>query len=66
MFRIQTMNSIAAEGLDLFSADLRKASVPQSVLTIVRAGAGYNSIPVEECSERGIVVFNTPGQTPAR
>jgi len=28
---------------------------------IARAGAGVNNIPVEKCSERGIVVFNTPG-----
>jgi D-3-phosphoglycerate dehydrogenase len=45
----------------LRSADLRKAEIPASVLAIVRAGAGYNNIPLELCSERGIVVFNTPG-----
>ena len=28
---------------------------------IARAGAGYNNIPVERCTEKGIVVFNTPG-----
>jgi D-3-phosphoglycerate dehydrogenase len=28
---------------------------------IARAGAGVNNIPLEECSKRGIVVFNTPG-----
>ncbi|MEM9622503.1 MAG: 3-phosphoglycerate dehydrogenase family protein, partial [Pseudomonadota bacterium] len=28
---------------------------------IARAGAGVNNVPVEACSERGIVVFNTPG-----
>jgi D-3-phosphoglycerate dehydrogenase len=81
MFRIQTMNSIAAEGLSLFpagkyeigpgvqdpdaillrSADLHSVEIPQSVLAVVRAGAGYNNIPVDVCSERGIVVFNTPG-----
>jgi D-3-phosphoglycerate dehydrogenase len=81
MFRIQTMNSIAEEGLRLFppdkyetgsgvenpdailvrSADLHKVEIPKSVLAIVRAGAGYNNIPVDLCSERGIVVFNTPG-----
>jgi D-3-phosphoglycerate dehydrogenase len=35
--------------------------VPSSVLAIARAGAGYNNIPVSRCSERGVVVFNTPG-----
>lgn len=28
---------------------------------IARAGAGVNNIPLEECAEKGIVVFNTPG-----
>ncbi len=28
---------------------------------IARAGAGVNNIPVEQCAEKGIVVFNTPG-----
>ena len=26
-----------------------------------RAGAGVNNIPIDRCSEEGIVVFNTPG-----
>ncbi|NMA83365.1 MAG: phosphoglycerate dehydrogenase [Epulopiscium sp.] len=32
-----------------------------SLKAIARAGAGVNNIPVEECSKKGIVVFNTPG-----
>lgn len=28
---------------------------------IARAGAGVNNIPVDRCTEKGIVVFNTPG-----
>jgi len=43
------------------SADLLNVKIPESVLAIARAGAGYNNIPVADCSERGIVVFNTPG-----
>lgn len=43
------------------SADLHSIKIPDSVKAIARAGAGYNNIPVSECSERGIVVFNTPG-----
>jgi len=31
------------------------------LLTIARAGAGVNNIPVDEASEKGICVFNTPG-----
>jgi D-3-phosphoglycerate dehydrogenase len=43
------------------SADLHSVEIPDSVKAIARAGAGYNNIPVDICSERGIVVFNTPG-----
>jgi len=43
------------------SADLHSVEIPDSVLAIARAGAGYNNIPVPACSSRGIVVFNTPG-----
>ncbi|MDR1443366.1 MAG: phosphoglycerate dehydrogenase [Treponema sp.] len=43
------------------SADLHGAAIPDSVKAIARAGAGYNNIPVGPCSDRGIVVFNTPG-----
>jgi D-3-phosphoglycerate dehydrogenase len=43
------------------SADLHGAEIPDTVKAIARAGAGYNNIPVGLCSNRGIVVFNTPG-----
>ena len=43
------------------SADLHGAVIPDSTQAIARAGAGYNNIPVKQCSEQGIVVFNTPG-----
>jgi len=43
------------------SADLHSAEIPNSVLAVGRAGAGYNNIPVPLCSNRGIAVFNTPG-----
>lgn len=81
MYRISTMNKIAAIGLDLFprdkyeiatdlpnpdailvrSADLLETEFPPSVKAIARAGAGFNNIPVKKCTEKGIVVFNTPG-----
>ena len=35
--------------------------IPQSVKAIARAGAGVNNIPIAKCTEKGIVVFNTPG-----
>jgi D-3-phosphoglycerate dehydrogenase len=43
------------------SADLHDAEIPDTVKAIARAGAGYNNVPVSLCSDRGIVVFNTPG-----
>lgn len=43
------------------SADLHGIEIPPTVKAIARAGAGVNNIPVEICTERGIVVFNTPG-----
>ncbi|MDR1352370.1 MAG: phosphoglycerate dehydrogenase [Treponema sp.] len=43
------------------SADMHGIEIPDTVKAIARAGAGYNNIPVGLCSDRGIVVFNTPG-----
>ncbi len=43
------------------SASMHETPVPDSVQCIARAGAGYNNIPVEVCSEKGVCVFNTPG-----
>jgi len=43
------------------SAKLHDYEFPKSLWAIARAGAGVNNIPVDRCSESGIVVFNTPG-----
>lgn len=43
------------------SASMHEMEMPKSLLAIARAGAGTNNIPVAECAEKGIVVFNTPG-----
>jgi D-3-phosphoglycerate dehydrogenase / 2-oxoglutarate reductase len=40
---------------------LQPEDIETSVKAIGRAGAGVNNIPVENCTERGIVVFNAPG-----
>ncbi len=45
----------------LRSADMHSMELPESLLAVGRAGAGFNNIPVDKCSEQGIVVFNTPG-----
>ena len=43
------------------SASMHDMELSDSLLAIARAGAGTNNIPIEKCSEKGIVVFNTPG-----
>ena len=43
------------------SAAMHDMELPESLLAIARAGAGTNNIPIDKCSEKGIVVFNTPG-----
>lgn len=45
----------------LRSKDLHSTPFNESLLAISRAGAGVNNIPIETCSEQGIVVMNTPG-----
>jgi len=43
------------------SASMHDYALGGELRAIARAGAGVNNIPVEKCSEKGIVVFNTPG-----
>lgn len=43
------------------SAKLHDMELPVSLKAIARAGAGTNNIPIDKCSENGVVVFNTPG-----
>ncbi len=43
------------------SADMHQWELGSNLKAIARAGAGVNNIPVEKCSEAGVVVFNTPG-----
>lgn len=45
----------------LRSADMHSVEVAKTVYAVARAGAGTNNIPIQSLSERGIVVFNTPG-----
>ena len=49
------------QALLIRSADLHDYAFPPQLLAIGRAGAGTNNIPVEACTEQGIVVFNSPG-----
>ena len=50
-----------AAGIVLRSHNLQSMEVPENLHAISRAGAGTNNINVELCSEKGVVVFNTPG-----
>ena len=43
------------------SQKMHEMEFPKSLKAIARAGAGVNNIPIDQCSEKGIVVFNTPG-----
>jgi D-3-phosphoglycerate dehydrogenase len=52
---------INPDAIMLRSANMLEMEIPASVKAVARAGAGVNNIPVSKCSERGIVVFNTPG-----
>ena len=49
------------DGILVRSADLNFMEIPGTVLAIARAGAGYNNIPVSDCTKKGVAVFNTPG-----
>ena len=50
-----------AQGILVRSASLHETKFSDSLLAVARAGAGVNNIPLEDCAESGIVVFNTPG-----
>ena len=56
-----TDNMEEAAGVLVRSADMKSMALPEGLRAIARAGAGVNNIPIDRCSEAGIVVFNTPG-----
>ena len=49
------------DGVLVRSTKLSESNLNQSLKAISRAGAGVNNIPIDLCTERGVVVFNTPG-----
>lgn len=51
----------SCDGILVRSADMHSMALPEKLLAIARAGAGVNNIPTDVCTEKGIVVFNTPG-----
>lgn len=50
-----------ADAIVLRSHKLHDEAIPDTVLAVARAGAGVNNVPVDKYTEKGIVVFNTPG-----
>lgn len=81
MLKIQTLNKIDHEGLQVFplskyevagemsnpdaillrSFSMHDMEFPGTLKAVARAGAGVNNIPIDRCTDKGIVVFNTPG-----
>jgi D-3-phosphoglycerate dehydrogenase / 2-oxoglutarate reductase len=49
------------DAIILRSFNMHDMELPSSLLSVARAGAGVNNIPIDKCTEKGIVVFNTPG-----
>ncbi len=56
-----TDNLEDAEAVLVRSFNMLEMDLPKKLLTVARAGAGVNNIPLEKCAKEGIVVFNTPG-----
>ena len=49
------------DGIILRSFAMHDYPLGENLLAVARAGAGVNNIPIDKCTEKGIVVFNTPG-----
>ncbi|GET23767.1 phosphoglycerate dehydrogenase [Prolixibacter sp. NT017] len=49
------------DGIVLRSFKMHDMELPSSLKAVARAGAGVNNIPIDKCTDKGIVVFNTPG-----
>ncbi len=49
------------DGIIVRSAAMHEFDFSAKTVAVARAGAGVNNIPVDECTKKGIVVFNTPG-----
>lgn len=56
-----TENTKEAEAILVRSAVMHDMELSDNLLAVARAGAGVNNIPLDDCAEKGIVVFNTPG-----
>lgn len=57
----KTQDINEADAVLVRSASMHDITLPETLLAVARAGAGVNNIPLAQCAEKGIVVFNTPG-----
>lgn len=60
-FQIDGDQAVNPDAFIIRSENLHGFSFPENLKAIARAGAGTNNIPIDEATEKGIVVFNTPG-----
>lgn len=60
-YKITDDANVDADGIILRSFKMHDMELHESLKAVARAGAGTNNIPIDKCSEKGIVVFNTPG-----
>ncbi len=50
-----------ADAILLRSHKLEASAIGKGLKAVARAGAGTNNVPVDACTQAGVVVFNTPG-----
>ena len=60
-YKITDDANVDADGIILRSFKMHDMELPESLKAVATEGAGTNNIPIDKCSEKGIVVFNTPG-----
>ena len=60
-YAITDDQSADADGIILRSFAMHDMELPKSLKAVARAGAGTNNIPIDKCTDAGVVVFNTPG-----
>lgn len=58
---VKTEDFAEAEAVLVRSASMHDMEFSDNLCAVARAGAGVNNIPLDQCAEKGIVVFNTPG-----
>lgn len=58
---VKTEETADAQAILVRSASMHEMEFSDNLCAIARAGAGVNNIPLDDCAQKGIVVFNTPG-----